>query len=297
MLSKKYKAIDIGLIILFLSSFVCFLFWVLGMYVFSKPRYIYGHNLPHSGEDTFDSSLLRLNTLDKLTDYCDSVQATTSSYLTYPDVVSEAIRRKFYHNYSYYHVYNNAMGIFLSTLTGEGSMAVVIPDDIVKYPFAACSQQSIVSMEILKKKGYPVRKVSMLDSVTRSGHFAYEAYYDKGWHFFDTDQEPDEAVLRKYNQPSSAFLVAHPEIIIEAYHKRDDPQLSKRLLMSNKLGPVNKFPAPNAYLFQVVTKYFTRLGFLFFLALIFVRYKIRKERRNLSGLATVKRKEIAKAFS
>jgi hypothetical protein len=152
-------------------------------------------------------------------------------------------------------------------------------------------------MEVFKKKGYSVRKVSMFDTVVNVGHFAYEVYYEKGWHFFDTDQEPDTQVLNEYNRPSAAFLAANPAIVLEAYHLRKDPQLFKRLLMSYKLGPVNKFPASNAYLYQVVTKCFTCFGWLFFLIIIFIRYRLQKMKKVPLDLSSVKKEELVPVFS
>jgi len=159
------------------------------------------------------------------------------------------------------------------------------------YPNAACSQQSILGMEIFKQKGYKFRKVSMFDSTEKVGHFAYEIYYGNGWHFFDTDQEPDANILRHYGRPSAAFLAENPSVVLAAYRKRGDPQLFKRLLINAKTGPVNKFPAPNAYLYQFVTKYFTYFGWLFFLSIIYVRKWVKKKAKNFSPVLSVAKKE------
>lgn len=39
------------------------------------------------------------------------------------------------------------------------SFLLFIPDDIMQYPMAACSQQSIVLMEFFRKKSIPYRKI------------------------------------------------------------------------------------------------------------------------------------------
>jgi hypothetical protein len=41
--------------------------------------------------------------------------------------------------------------------------AIVLPEDILKYPMAACSQQSIIMMECFKKIGVDYRKVGFED--------------------------------------------------------------------------------------------------------------------------------------
>jgi hypothetical protein len=274
---------------------VCFTLWLKGN--FAKPAYVSDQVIPPPEEDEFDSSLLYLNTISKLGDYCDSFYQANLSKRTFPGIVSEVLRKKFYHNYSYYNINSNPLGVMMAPIIGKGLTAVVIPDDIVKYPYAACSQQSIVGMEIFKSRRFPVRKVSMLDTVTNAGHFAYEVYYEKSWHFFDTDQEPDAQLLREYKRPSTAFLAANPELVLEAYCKQKDPQVSKRLIMNHKLGPVNKFPAPNAYLFQMGTKYFNYFGWLFFLAIIFVRYRMKNAKLKSSALSSARKEKTASVFS
>lgn len=227
--------------------------------------------------------------MDRLLTYCDSFFQQHKNDRTYPGVVAEVIRKRFYHEYSYYDFSTNPVGVLLKPIVQNGATAIVIPDDIIKYAHAACSQQSIVGMELFKRKGYPVRKVSMYDSVSHSGHFAFEVFYEKGWHYFDTDQEPDQKVLRRYGRPSAAYLAQNPDIILEAYKQRSNPELFKRLILSYKLGPVNKFPAPNAYIFQVITKATSYLGWIFFLVLLIFRYRLRHSKAQSSDSYSAKK--------
>ncbi|MES1220716.1 MAG: hypothetical protein ABUT20_34770 [Bacteroidota bacterium] len=229
--------------------------------------------------DDYDSTLARLNTIQKLSRFCDSLYEADTSNLSYPEVIAFVMRKKFYHEYSFYDFQTNPIGFLGSYILKNGAIAVVLPDYIVKYPYAACSQQSIVGMELFKRKGYPTRKVAMTDSLLSQGHFAYEAYYTGGWHYFDSDQEPDTAVLNKYKRPSVAYMASNPEIALLAYNKNKDPELFKRLILSYKNGPVNKFPAPNAYLYQTVTKFLSYFGWLVMLAIIIIRALITKSQK------------------
>jgi len=54
-------------------------------------------------------------------------------------VVSGVISEKFYHGYSYYGKGHNVFAKMFEPFLFEGVSAIVIPDDIVKYPNAACS--------------------------------------------------------------------------------------------------------------------------------------------------------------
>jgi hypothetical protein len=282
MLRKRQLIIDAILATLFVFSIICFLLRVKG--AFSEKKYSVREISAQLDDDDFDASLIRLNSIDKLTAYCDSFFEANKGARTYPGIVSEVIRKKFYHGYSYYDTKNNPVGVFFEPIVKNSATAIVIPDDIVQHPNAACSQQSIVGMEVFMRKGYNVRKVSMFDSLANTGHFAYEVYYEGGWHFFDTNQQPDADSLRKYNRPSVAFLATHPNIILSVYHKKKDPEMFKRLIMSYKLGPVDKFPAPNAYLYQLVTKFLTNFGWVIIWILIMFRSWRRKRQRKAALL-------------
>jgi hypothetical protein len=260
---------------LFVFFFVCFLFRVKGAFTTTVyyPKTI---ERELSGEE-FDITLMRLNTIDKLINYCDSVHQANAMNRTYPGTVSEVIRKRFYHGYSFYSLNDNPVGYLIAAATKKGIAALVIPDDIAKHPNAACSQQSIVGMEIFKRKGYQVRKVVMFDKVAQSGHFAYEVYYDNGWHYFDTDAEPDSEVLKKNKRPSTALLAKHPEIVAAAYHKQ--PEFFVRLIQSHATGPVDEFPAPNAYAFQQISKFLTYFGW----AIVFGFFLLIRWRREFKA--------------
>jgi hypothetical protein len=233
---------------------------------------------PHfTFREDFDPSLLRLNSLDKIISYCDSIYAEESytNHIkfeeTFPQVASAVVRSRFYHGYSLYGANNNFLGMLLSKISINGLRAIVIPNDILKYPYAACSQQSIVFMEILKRKGFNTREVGFQGK--KGGHFCFEVYYDGGWHFYDPDMEPDVAVLNGYNRPGIAFLAHHKDILLKAYHQYP-PELVMDIFPNYFYGPVNRFAAPKAIIFQKLTKFFSYTIWLFFLiAFILTRRK------------------------
>ncbi len=238
-----------------------------------------GYNEPkYNSKEDFDPTLSRLNTIDKISGYCDSLYAE-NTYVnsavrfeeTYPIVAANVVRKRFYHGYSLYGFSNNFMAMMLEHISTEGLSAIVIPDDILNYPYAACSQQSIVLMEILKRKGFSSRKVGFKGK--NSGHFCYEVYYNGAWHFYDTDMEPDVDVLNAYNHPGIDFLARNPKILLQAYSQYPEEKVLD-IFTNYSYGKVNTFAAPRAIIFQKITKvfsYFTWL--LFLLAFIAVRRK------------------------
>lgn len=286
--TKRRKAWNIIFACLFLISFVCFLLSMKG-YLF--PAHFSSEKPAALKNDEFDPSLMRLNTIDKLEAYCDSFYEVNRSTRSFPGIVADVVKKKFYHGYSHYDAYTNPSAAFISSVIKKGMAAVVLPNDIVKYPNAACSQQSIVGMEIFKRKGYKVRGVVMYDSIIGTGHFAYEAYYDNDWHYFDPNQEPDGEVLKKYSRPSVAFLNEHPDIIAAAYYKKDQ-QLFQRLLLSSKIGPTDKDPALIATLFQRITKYGNYFGWLVIGIFLLVRHAIfTRKSKSIASFAWLKKKQ------
>ncbi len=235
--------------------------------------------------EEFDPTLKELNSVDKLASFCDSLfkeetrtNSVTSYEQIYSDIASSVVRKRFYHGYSLYGFSNNYMAMFLAELTKDGFSAIVIPDDILKYPFAACSQQSIVFMEILARKGFITRKVGFHGKIT--GHFCFEVYYEGSWHFYDPDMEPDVNVLNSYNRPSIAFLACHQDILLKAYRKWSTT-LVLDIFPNYSYGRVNTFAAPRAIIFQKLTKIFSYTMWLFFLiAFILVRKKYLRLSRN-----------------
>ncbi|MBK5272440.1 MAG: hypothetical protein JJE22_15655 [Bacteroidia bacterium] len=235
--------------------------------------------------EDFDPSLLRLNTLKKLTSYCDSLYVERSNAggevkfeETFPQIVLHTMRDRFYHGYSLYGMNNNFMAMLLSKVSLSGLNAIVIPDDILKYPYAACSQQSIVFMEILRQKGFNTRKVGFNGKIY--GHFCFEVFYNGSWHFYDPDMEPDVAVLNTYNRPGIEFLVRHPDILFKAYHQY--PKAKVMDIFPNYFyGAENTFEAPRAMIFQQLTKIFSYTIWIFFLiAFILARKKYIRLSRN-----------------
>lgn len=247
--------------------------------------------------EEFDPSLGRLNSVKKLIVYCDSIYSeklyaakTVSFEKDYPEIASSVVRKRFYHGYSVYGFKSNYMAMFLSKVSIQGLSAIVIPDDILEYPFAACSQQSIVLMEVLKNKGFATRKVGLQGK--KAGHFCFEVYYNGGWHLYDPDMEPNAAVLNAYNRPGIDYLVRHKDILLKAY-----PQYSSELVLdifpNYSYGSVNKFPAPNAMLFHKVTKTFSyTLWVIFLTAFIVVRRKYLRMSNTVIRTSTIKLPEV-----
>ncbi|HKB43998.1 MAG TPA: hypothetical protein VKC90_06405 [Chitinophagaceae bacterium] len=216
----------------------------------SDPRY--------NDKEDFDPSLLRLTSMEKLTAYCDSLYEEKANAggpvkfeEDYTNIAASVIRKRFYHGYSYYGLDNNFLGVLIADVSIRGLRAIVIPDDMLKYPYAACSQQSVILMKIFQQKGFTTRKVGFQGK--KDGHFCFETDYEGSWHFFDPDMEPDIAIMNAYHRPSIQFLAHHPDILLKAY-KQFPAEKVLDVFPNYFYGPLNTIPGTNAIIFQKATK-------------------------------------------
>jgi hypothetical protein len=218
--------------------------------------------------EMFDPSLMRLNNMDRLLAYCDSVYGKTEiapqDSGQYANIVGRVLQFRFYHSYSYYRLGQNFIGWAMAPAIHVNLSAIVIPDDILKHPNAACSQQSIIGMELLKRKGYPVRKVGFYDPAAQAGHFCFEAFYEGKWHFFDPNKEPTLDILERLDRPSIAELTSDLNLLDAVYH-REDSAVRRGYLLNYTYGPENNFPAKKARIYQIATKFFSYTLFFWLL--------------------------------
>lgn len=237
----------------------------------SNPLVKLNHSRPaYNNFEAYDPTLNRINSLTKLEKYCDSMYAVVAANgfagdfdSTYTEIVSTAVRNRFYHGYSFFTFNNNYLALLASKVAVDGLGVPVLPDDVLKEPNAACSQQAVVMMQALQDKGIPSRKISF-NGPKYGGHFAFEVYYGNSWHFHDPNMEPDKEVLREYRRPSIAFLAEHPDVLCAAYRHRPK-ELVMDIFPTYAYGPVNKFPAPRAAIFQKTTSFLSSTIWLFFL--------------------------------
>lgn len=230
-----------------------------------------GSNREKAGKnfkEAFDPSLSRLNSLANFIAYCDSLYGSAviskGDSSRYANIVGLVVKQRFYHSYSEYGIGHNFVGAFLAPLIKSDLSSIVVPDDILKYPNAACSQQSIIGMEVLRLKGFNTRKVGFYKK-GYGGHFTYEAAYDGKWHYYDPDKEPDNVLLTSLNRPSIEELSRDKEIMKAAYPNSQYFKIPG-VIDSYFYGPVNTFPASRAIKYQYITRF---LSYTLWLWLIF----------------------------
>ena len=269
----KRKALNV--IFLLLISFGVFVF-IYELFGTSSKKDIADYEKIKKNE-YFEPSFSRLTSVSTFVSYCDSLYGHTyinsSDTEQYATIVSQILRGRFYHGYSYYELGQNSFGYLFAPLIKKDLSAIVIPNDILKHPMAACSQQSIVGMEVFKMKGIKVRKIGFFAD-GYGGHFCFEAFFGGKWHFFDPDLEPKLSLMVSNHFPSVFELVKNDSLLHQMYFKQDKDYIEK-LFLSYSYGPVNKFPATNARIYQHTTKFLSYTSWLLLVLLyLFMQKKI-----------------------
>lgn len=231
----------------------------LNVHLAEKPQY--------DNKERFNPRLAYINTTERLITVADSIAQKNNvpeNSIAYAVTVAKILRDRFYHGFSRYPVNENWIAASAEHLLGYGLAAIVDPDDILKYNFGGCSQQSIVLTEVMKKKNIPFRSVGF------PHHYATELKFDNNWYFFDPNMEP--------NIPDSARLESKWHGYTDNLKKYYDTTRFKNLdwILGNNdvtFGKVNAPAAPNARLFHTTTKFLSKTLWLFPLFFVFYRRK------------------------
>ncbi len=279
------KLIKISLLLITIATFSLFILEFLpATNIFKKLDF---KTNKHILLEEYDPSLSRLNTIEKLEDYCDSIYYSKKLNIDksvsndiYPGIVVKVIKQKFYHGYSHFGISDNYLAKFLEPFfINKPVSAIVDPDDIVKYPMAACSQQSILFTKLLMKKGYNVRKVGFYHPQV-GGHYALEVFYSESWHYYDPNKEMDFTYLQSLKRPSVEFLAKNPNVLVKAYQYKESEAMLK-LLPTYFYGKPNKIDGLNALIYQKTTKFLSYSIWIFFFFLYIV---VRKKEAKMAQL-------------
>ncbi len=229
---------------------------------------------PYNNVELFDSSLSYLNTIQKLTDYADSSAVKENikvGSLQYGILTSFIIKNRFYHGFSVYNFRQNWIAACTQLLIGKDVASPVSPGDILQYPFAGCSQQAIILMDVMKSKNISYRSIGF------PHHYAVELNFDNDWYFFDPDMEPNikdkERAEEKWNQSADS---------LKKYYALSVNHLDWGFGKSKKveIGKTNAKPAPNAAIFQSVTKFLSKTLWIFLLFFTTYPRKKRSDKRS-----------------
>jgi hypothetical protein len=216
-----------------------------------------GERPVYNSKEIFDPSLSKINSLQKLINYSDSsanINHIKIGSLGYGVLVASVLRKRFYHGFSYYTFQNNWIAVASQYFFGRELASLVDPDEILKFPYAGCSQQAIVLMAAMKEKKVPFRSVGF------PHHYATELQFKNNWYFFDPNMEPKikEKERKQVNWKGSADS-------LKKFYRGDNQYLNWTFGNSVPIvfGVPNADPAPHAEVFQSITKYLSKILWLF----------------------------------
>lgn len=209
------------------------------------------NDIPQYDEkEAYDPALAQLNSMDKLTHHIDSMalaRGVAFTSMDYPLLIEQVLKNRFYHGYSRYTLADNWLAAVGEKIFGQALACTVYSNDILQYPYAACSQQAMVMMDLLKQKGIACRHVAF------EHHYALEAEVNGQWYFFDSNMEPN--ILP--NNRAHHLWAANSSYLKQFYQQRYSKEMLDYVFGNNLpayCGPTNEATAPRAKLFHTVTK-------------------------------------------
>jgi hypothetical protein len=205
--------------------------------------------------EKYDPVLAYLTSVDHATRWLDSTAAVRGIRpfsRAYVDLTDSLIRVRFVHGYSYYGLSDDYVSYLLGRLVWSDLSAIVQPDDILKSNHAACSQQAIVFMAILRQKGYRTRKIGL------KGHFCTGVFYEGNWHFYDPNKEPKFS--KNQPVPSTPELLANKALLYNAYDGIMSKAQLDELFSQVELLESDVLPGHRMRVLHKITSFLSRFG-------------------------------------
>ncbi len=229
-------------------SFVTLLFTVYTKCMYVPPAHHYTSGI----KETFSAKSMVINTIEKLEDtLAVRIQNHRADTSLIVNTIDDLLRMRFFHSYSTYTYKENWIATLLANYVWQDFKHIVIPQGMIKYPMAACSQQGILFQYLLKKHGVKFATIQFNNSDGKSGHYAVNAYYQGSWHYFDSDMEP-----KKLQGNPSMKTLLHDSLLTTIY-----PLANKKWLETKIKGNLiqrvneNKESASNMILFHRFTAF------------------------------------------
>lgn len=238
--------------------------------------------------ELFKSELIYLNSIDKVVSHADSLYKLTNiigfDTAKYVQIVSETIKQRFSYGLLHYKFSENWIAALSGKLFWSHLSAVVDSDDILKHSEGLCSQQTIVFMEVLKRRGINVRSVG-LGEVKGPGHFLCEVHYENSWRLHDVTKEPQWSKIVNHHE-SMEYYLANKDSLYAVYENRIKRKEFDKIMKKVVYGKVNEFPAKKMALLHQITLLITYILPLFFLFMFISSlvniYRVKKQGTGIS---------------
>ena len=223
--------------------------------------------LEYDHKEQFDPSLSYLNSVDKLENYIDSNETAKGlkpGSVDYVVTIANVIKYRFYHGFSHLTLKENWIAALSEKVAGFGLACKVNTNDIMKHENAACSQQAMVMMDILKRKKISYRSVGF------PHHFALEVLISDKWYYFDPNMEPNISNEDRLEENWKCCA----DNLKKYYDTSRFNDLDWKFGINTKVkqGTVNQRFAQNVKIFQSSTAFISKILWCFPMLLLFYRW-------------------------
>ncbi len=235
---------------------------------------------PYDNIERFHPALATINSIDKLEKYVDETAVHKNidlQSIEYDLLLAYIISCRFYHGFSHWKLNENWIAAVGEKMTGIGLSCKVQPEKIMLHQNAACSQQALVMMEILRRKKTAYRKVGF------PHHYALEVMKKGKWYYFDPNMEPhmnlSQRIHENWKQSNDSLK--------KFYDTAKQHNLTYQFGIGKKaeFGPVNEIPAARLRFFQSSTDILSKT--LWCLPLLLLVVKRRNKKRINTPLANI----------
>jgi hypothetical protein len=217
----------------------------------------------YNGKEKFSPQLSFINSVDKLEKFVDAAARDKKipvGSVAYLELLENTVSHRFYHGFSHKTLRQDWITAVSDRIAGTDYSCLVLPEEILQHPEAACSQQAIVMMEVLKRKNINYREIGF------PHHFAMEASVNGGWYYLDANMEPDIRGTQRLHQDWHG----HADSLKKYYNASIHPNLDAGFgtgLMA-EVNKTNEEQAPNLKKLQTGTGILSRICWMFPLVLL-----------------------------
>lgn len=211
----------------------------------------------YNGKERYNPELGHIRSVAELESYVDAC-ARLKNFDThspqYAAMLAYVISCRFYHGFSHWKMSENWIAALGEKTLGYGLASKVDPEEILQHPNAACSQQALVMMAVLRNKGISYRKVGF------PHHYALEVQVNNQWYYFDPNMEPRMSITDRRHDHWGGMNDIVKTYYDPSNHRNLDYQFGRG--QQAEIGPVNEIPAKNAARFQSVTAFLSKVCWL-----------------------------------
>ena len=230
----------------------------------------------HVRAEKFRLDLWAVNSVDEIMSTLPAVAFEPARDMRTVEAVDGFVRERFVHGYSEYRPCDDWLA-WAAGSVWDDLRNPVLPDHILQYRQAACSQQAIVLQAVLGRLGFEYASVGFPAMMgPGSGHFATTVKVDGRWYFVDPNFENDAGRHVLLQEVLSGEVL--PSIFAGELGVRWREAAHQGRI---EVKSMNRFPAPQASIFHRITGFMSWYGWLVFafaylLSLSFDRLPLRR---------------------